>query len=293
MFRFLQPRPCVLEVYFLGHDKFFTKLVYFSLNNFYTILFFFCNTGIMRYVLKKKFVSEPFIVRVTTLPEEVLQAQRLRYAVYYKELMNVTSDGIDVDAFDAVCEHLVVEEVISKRIVGTYRLISRESAKRCGAFYSQSEFNIQKLLESKHNILELGRACVASSYRSQGIIRLLWKGLTEYIYRHNIRYLFGCGSFQLIIAEKYHHGFSYLHYARMAPEYIRPEVLPSGASVMKILSPEKVEITKAWNEIPPLLRGYLQVGGWIGQGVFQDISFSSLDVCVVVDTRRLLLGACG
>ncbi|WP_165780687.1 GNAT family N-acetyltransferase [Holospora curviuscula] len=238
-------------------------------------------------------MSEPFIVRVTTLPEEIMKAQRLRYTVYYKELMNASPEGIDVDAFDEVCDHLVVEEVVSKRIVGTYRLISRETAQRCGAFYSQSEFNIQKLLNSKHNILELGRACVDRAYRSQGIIRLLWKGLADYIHRHNIRYLFGCGSFSGTIPEKYHHGFSYLHYAYMAPEYIRPEVLPANAALLEILAPEKIDITRAWNEIPALLRGYLQVGGWIGQGVFQDFGFSSLDVCVVVDTQRLVLGAYG
>ncbi|ETZ04544.1 MULTISPECIES: GNAT family N-acetyltransferase [Holospora] len=238
-------------------------------------------------------MSESFVVRVTTLPEEILEAQKLRYAVYYKERMNAKSEGLDVDMFDAYCEHLIVEEVSSHRIVGTYRLISRKAAEQCGTFYSQNEFDIQKILESKENILELGRACVDRAYRTKGIIRLLWKGLSDYIAYHNIRYLFGCASFEGIIPEKYQHGFSYLHYAHRAPEYIRPEVLSSSAALIKILEPEEVNINKAWSEIPSLLRGYLQVGGWVGQGIFQDLSFSSLDACVVVDTRRLVLGGYG
>lgn len=235
-------------------------------------------------------MSESFVVRVTTLPEEILKAQKLRYTVYYKERMRTLSEDVDVDEdiFDAHCEHLIVEEVSNQRIVGTYRLISRKVSECCGAFYSQNEFNIQKILESKDNILELGRACVERPYRTKGVIRLLWKGLADYINRHNVRYLFGCASFDGVVPDRYQHGFSYLHYAYLAPEYIRPEVLPSGTALIDLLEPEKINIHKAWSQIPPLLRSYIQVGGWVGKGIFQDFNFSSLDACVVVDTKRLV-----
>lgn len=238
-------------------------------------------------------MSEPFIIRVTTLPKEILQAQRLRYNVYYKENMRFNEDEIDRDAFDAVCEHLVVEEVSTQRIVGTYRLISREAADACGQFYSQSEFNLKKLLDSGARILEVGRACVDASYRTQGVIRLLWQGLLQYTTQHKIKYLFGCASFSGSDPLVYQHGFSYLHYARTAPAHICPEVLATGAALVHMLPPEDVNVTKAWSEIPSLLRGYLQVGGWVGQGIFQDDDLLCLDMCVIVNMERLNLGGYG
>ncbi len=238
-------------------------------------------------------VSKPFIVRVTQRSEDILQAQRLRYEVYYTETMRSNVEELDVDPFDEVCEHLVVEETSTGKIVGTYRLISREAAEYCGKFYSQSEFNLERLLQSNARILELGRACVHANYRTQGVIRLLWKGLLSHTNRHRIKYLFGCASFPGLDASIYQHGFSYLHYARTAPEHICPKVLPKGALNVAILPPEEVHVTRAWSEIPSLLRGYLQVGGWVGQGVFQDDEFRCFDMCVVVNVEQLILGDYG
>ena len=238
-------------------------------------------------------MSEPFTVRVTQCPKDILQAQRLRYDVYYTETMRSNVEELDVDPFDAVCEHLVVEENATKKIVGTYRLISREAAQACGRFYSEAEFNLEKLLQCGVRILELGRACVHADYRTQGVIRLLWKGLLSYTTRHRIKYLFGCASFPGLDTAIYRHAFSYLHYARLAPENIRPNVLPKGECKIDILAPEAVEVTKAWSEMPSLLRGYLQVGGWVGNGVFQDDEFRCFDMCVVVDVERLILGDYG
>lgn len=276
------------------HPLFLVHLKYRTVN--YRALLFFCskeayNNG---YVFMHFFpVSEPFIVRITQHPEDILKAQRLRYDVYYTETMRSNSEELDVDPFDAFCEHLIVEETSTGKIVGTYRLISSEAARSCGQFYSQSEFNLEHLLQSNARILELGRACVHANYRTQGVIRLLWKGLLYYTKRNRIKYLFGCASFPGLDASIYQHGFSYLHYARTAPEHICPKVLPKNALKVSIFPPEEVHITRAWSEIPSLLRAYLQVGGWVGQGVFQDDEFRCFDMCVVVDVERLILGDYG
>ena len=238
-------------------------------------------------------MSKPFSVRVTRRPEEILQAQRLRYEVYYTETSRSNAQELDIDALDEVCEHLIVEETATGNIVGTYRLISREAAQLCGKFYSESEFDLERLLHSDARILELGRACVHQNYRTQGVIRLLWRGLLAHTKRHRIKYLFGCASFPGLDASIYQHGFSYLHYARTAPESICPKVLPQSALNVAILSPEDVHVTRAWSEIPSLLRGYLQIGGWVGQGVFQDDEFRCFDMCVIVDVERLFLGDYG
>ncbi len=240
----------------------------------------------------------PFVIRsgkfhiyVTNDTHEIEDAQRLRYDVFFSEMGASPSEsdvaGRDVNVFDPFCEHLIVKDVQAKKVVGTYRLLRREGAKRHGSYYSEGEFNIDKLKATKGEILEVSRSCVDQSYRTQTVMQLLLRGLAEYILHYNITYLFGCGSFHGTDTKPFEHALSYLYYNHLAPIAHRPVTLPQHFKPLNILPADKVDEKLAFQQMPPLLRGYMRLGGTVGDGVFVDHAFNTTDVCVVVDSDCL------
>jgi putative hemolysin len=127
-------------------------------------------------------------------PEEVRCAQALRYEVFSQEL-NASLTGadqqLDIDPFDEYCEHLLTRHVDSGRIVGTYRILSPESAKRCGRLYSEDEFNLESFASIRPQLVEVGRSCVHADFRQGGVILALWKALGAYMHQHQYRWMLG------------------------------------------------------------------------------------------------------
>ena len=149
-------------------------------------------------------------VRLAQTEREIRKAQRLRYKVFYKEMAAKPNHQAkftrrDADAFDAICDHLLVLDHDSPkkkfrrkepRVVGTYRLLRQEMADMYGGFYSAAEFNIQPLLDQHpdRRFLELGRSCVLKDYRTKRTIELLWQGIWAYVQIHKIDVMIGCAS---------------------------------------------------------------------------------------------------
>ena len=240
----------------------------------------------------------PFVIRsgkfhiyVTNSPSEIQDAQRLRYDVFYTELGAKASQSQekarDVNSFDRFCEHLIVKDVETQRVVGTYRLLRRDGAQRHGSYYTETEFDISKLKVTKGEILELSRACVGSGYRTQSVMQLLLRGLAEYILHYNITYLFGLGSFHGTDPKPFEHALSYLYHHRLVDKGHRPVVLPEHFESLNRLPKEQVDEKLALQQMPPLLRGYIRLGGGIGDGIFVDHGFNTTDVCVVVNSECL------
>lgn len=140
--------------------------------------------------------TDNFVLKTAESPFELRQVLKLRHEVFYKELQDRShSTRLDFDDFDAACDHLIIIDRKTSRIVGTYRVISSNFSNR---FYSSGEFNLAGVLELPGNKLELGRACIHQDYRTGAIINLLWKGIAEYIRKTNTAYLFGCASVQTV-----------------------------------------------------------------------------------------------
>lgn len=140
--------------------------------------------------------TERFILKTVQSPFELKQALRLRHDVFYKELQGRELDSkIDTDEFDEICDHIVIIDKATSRVVGTYRVISSLYSDR---FYSAGEFNLDNILSLEGNKLELGRACIHPDFRNGAIISLLWKGIIEYVKKTNTEYLFGCASVQTV-----------------------------------------------------------------------------------------------
>lgn len=232
-------------------------------------------------------------VRLAASEAELAAAQRLRYTVFYEEMgarptPEMQRSRRDFDEFDAHCDHLLVIDhqlgAGAEGVVGTYRLMRRQAAERVGRFYSVDEYDLAPVLAYPGEILELGRSCVHAAYRNRGTMQLLWGGISAYVFRHRIDLMFGCASLPGIDPSALAMALSYLHHHHLAPEGLRPRAVPNRYERMDLLPPERVDPRAALADLPPLVKGYLRLGGFVGDGAVIDHQFNTTDVCVIVKT---------
>lgn len=232
-------------------------------------------------------------VRLARGGDDIEAAQELRYRVFYEEMgAEPTHEcavlGLDRDSFDATSEHLlVIDHAGGGAVVGTYRLLRRRFSESSGGFYTAREFDITKLTRVKGEILELGRSCVAREFRSRATMSLLWRGLAAYAFEHEIEFMFGCASFPGPNPDIHAEALSYLHRHHLAPLDFRPSALPTRYINMNMLSARDVETKRALGGLPPLIKGYMRLGGWVGDGAVIDRQFNTTDVCIVVRMQNL------
>lgn len=244
-------------------------------------------------------------VRLAATAAEIDAAQGLRYRVFYEEMAAHPSPEArerrrDADHFDSWCDHLLV--IDRKRgegaagVVGTYRLLRREAAAKAGGFYTQTEFDIAPLLAVPGPVLELGRSCVDVEYRTRPTMQLLWRGIASYVFQHDIRVMFGCASLPGIDPDVLAPSLSYLYHYHLAPPSLRARALPDRYVEMNRLAPGDIDTEAAVAQLdaraalaalPPLIKGYLRLGGLVGEGAVIDPQFNTTDVCIIVVTDRV------
>lgn len=232
-------------------------------------------------------------VRLTADAAEVDAVQALRYRVFYRE-MGASADADaarterDRDVFDDVADHLiVVDHAIGpgpEGVVATYRLVQREAAAKVGHFYSADEYDIGKLEHFPGRVLELGRSCVDAGYRNRAAMQLLWRGIAAYVFHYQIDLMFGCASLAGTDPDALALEMSYLYYNHLAPPALRPRALPHRYIEMRRLEPTAVDPRRAVGLLPPLIKGYLRLGGFIGDGAVVDAQFNTTDVAIIVKT---------
>jgi putative hemolysin len=227
-------------------------------------------------------------------PDFVEASQALRYRVFYEEMTAKPTPRMatlrrDFDEFDDVADHLLVVDHDRgdgpESVVGTYRLIRRVAAERVGRFYTVDEYDISKLIALPGEILELGRSCVDEAYRTRQVMELLWRGIAAYVFTYDIKIMFGCASFPGTDPEAHAVPLSYLYQNHLTPEDRRPVALPERYVTMNRLSADAFQPRRALAAVPPLIKGYLRLGGTIGDGAVIDPQFDTTDVCIVVETQ--------
>ena len=233
-------------------------------------------------------------VRLARDPREVAAAQEIRFRVFYEELgarqdLAACIGPRDADRFDAFCDHLLVVDTAlpgpdEKRIVGTYRLLRQETAEMTGGFYSEDEFELERLV-ARHpglNFLELGRSCVLPAYRSKRTIEVLWQGIWAYINHYSIGVMTGCASFHGTVPAAHAEALSYLaqNFRADAPWDVR--AVPGRYHTMDLMPPEAIAPRSAIASMPPLIKGYLRLGARIGDGCVGDHDFGTTDVFIVM-----------
>ncbi len=232
-------------------------------------------------------------VRLAAGAADIDAVQALRYRIFYLEMgaradPETTATQRDRDIFDAAADHLVVIDhglgEAPKGVVGTYRMIQRDGARRIGRFYSAGEYDISRIEACSGGILELGRSCVDAGYRNRSVMQLLWRGIAAYVFHHQIDLMFGCASLPGTDPDQLAVELSFLHQHYLAPAAIRPRALPHRYVAMDRLDRAAIDPASAMNRLPPLLKGYLRLGGFVGDGAVVDDQFNTTDVAVVVQT---------
>ena len=232
-------------------------------------------------------------VRIATHEAEIDAVQALRFRVFYEEMGAVPDAAAaaaqrDRDAFDAVADHLlVVDHAIgpgAEGVVGTYRLIRQPGAEKMGRFYSADEYDISPIVTFPGHVLELGRSCVHPSYRNRAVMQLLWRGIAAYVFLHRIDLMFGCASLPGTDPDALAEELTYLYHNHLAPPALRPRALPHRLVEMRRRDPASLDIRRVSARLPPLIKGYLRLGGFVGDGAVIDHQFNTTDVAVVVKT---------
>jgi putative hemolysin len=235
-----------------------------------------------------------FSLRLAQTEADIDAAQALRYRVFYQEMAAKPSAEMarlqrDFDPFDEVCDHiLVTDDTIgdgADAVIATYRLLRGSVAASFGRFYTASEYDITNLYGLPGEMLELGRSCVDSNSRDRLTMQLLWRGIAAYVFHHDISLMFGCASLHGTDPGALALPLSYLYHFHLAPPALRTKALPDLYVDMNFLPPDKVDPKAALATLPPLVKGYLRLGGFVGDGAVVDDQFNTTDVCVVVKTE--------
>lgn len=230
-------------------------------------------------------------VRLARDCADIEAAQKLRWDVFRSELgANLShSRALDIDPYDAVCDHLLVEDSSAGacRVVGTYRLLRQSVAQQHSGFYSAGEYDLSPLAGGAGELLELGRSCVAAGYRNAGTIQLLWRGIAQYLEDNQISMMFGCGSFHGTDPAQHADTLSYLHDHHLAPPALRVRALKNRFVGMAQMPRGSYDPRQAMRRLPPLIKAYLRVGAMVGDGAVVDHEFNTTDVFIVMPTSAI------
>jgi putative hemolysin len=232
-----------------------------------------------------------FEVKIATEPGEIEQAQRLRFQVFNLELnkglKTSYARGLDVDEFDLHCDHLIVRDLKSREVVGTYRLMRGSQARRHIGFYSEKEFDLSRIKLLDGELMELGRSCARKDFRDRALIPLMWDAIAEQVRKHNVRYLFGCGSLYTTDVADVSAMFTLLKNKYYAPEPYR--VLPLDECHFGGLT-DIVPITDEqalFQKLPSLIKGYLRIGALVCGPPALDDEFGTADFFLLLDFATL------
>ncbi|MBN7808529.1 GNAT family N-acetyltransferase [Agrobacterium rosae] len=241
----------------------------------------------------------PLETRLARNEREIDAAQNVRFRVFVEEMgARLPAEAMrrnrDIDAFDAVCDHLLVldnsiEGDPEDQIVGTYRLLRQETAFANNGFYSASEFNIEELIK-RHptkRFMELGRSCVLPEYRTKRTVELLWQGNWAYAVRHRMDAMIGCASFPGVQPEAHALALSFLHHTCGAKGDWAASALPELYCEMDMMPLEAINPRRALFAMPPLIKGYMRLGAMFGSGAVIDHAFNTTDVLVILPVSSI------
>ena len=238
-----------------------------------------------------------FSLRLARDARDLRAAQRLRYGVFVEEL---GADGplvdhqarLERDRFDDIFDHLLLidnrrDPGLLEDVVGVYRLLPSDRLGPGGRFYSEAEYDLAALRATGRKLLELGRSCVHPDHRGGTAMFHLWNGLADYVLERGIEILFGVASFHGTDIARLTPSLAYLHHHHLAPSALRVRAREPGFQRMDLLPPDQLDRKAAMAATPALIKAYLRLGGFVGEGAWIDRDFNTTDVCLVMDTGRM------
>lgn len=234
-----------------------------------------------------------FELRLAQSDADLIAAQRLRYDVFVRELggdgpLVDHENGLERDAFDPFYDHLILFDHAraGSPAVGVYRLLRGDKLNTPDGpdhFYSEAEYDLSVLKASGRKLLELGRSCLHPDYRGGAAMMHLWGGLADYVDEHRVEILFGVASFHGTDIDALKAPLSLLHHRHLAPEPIRVRAQPDTFQTMNLTPEDDIDRPAAMRAVPALIKGYLRLGGFVGEGAFIDDVFNTTDICLIID----------
>lgn len=239
----------------------------------------------------------PYIVRLAQTARDLQAAQKLRYRVFVTELggdgpMVDHENQLERDEFDPFFDHLLLIDPAGNPddladVVGVYRLLPSDRMARAGRYYSETEYDLTPLKSSGRRLLELGRSCVHRDHRGGAAMFLLWNALADYVLERGIEVMFGVASFHGTDAQALAQPLSYLHHHHLAPPELRVRARAAQRQEMNLISADTLDGAAAKAGIPALIKAYLRLGGFVGDGAWTDRAFNTTDVCLLMDTENM------
>lgn len=233
------------------------------------------------------FERGPYRVRLAMDAEDVIAAQRLRYLAFIRDTGAAPrDDALDSDRFDETCAHVLIEK--DGALVCCFRLMPFANGREIGRSYSAQYYNLGALADFPAPMVEMGRFCVHPDHRTPHVLRVAWQAMTRYVDSKGIEMLFGCSSFEGADAEAHADALALLRARHLAPRRWLP--LPKAPKIFRfgaLLRREKPDPKRGMMRMPPLLRGYLSLGGWVSDHAVIDEDLNTLHVFTGVEINNV------
>ncbi|WP_236246038.1 GNAT family N-acetyltransferase [Streptomyces sp. CC210A] len=216
--------------------------------------------------------------------EDVRAAQRLRHQVFAAEFgarLDGPEPGLEGDAFDAYCDHVLVHDDSTGEVVGTYRLLPPDRARIAGRLYAESEFDLTRLAPLRDDLVEVGRSCVHPAHRNGAVISLIWAGIARYMSRTGHTWLAGCCSLPLGDGG----ALAAATWDTVRSKHLAPEEY--WVTPHRLWTPDGAPAAEGPTPLPPLLRGYLRLGAWVCGAPAHDPDFRVADLYVLLSMSRI------
>lgn len=242
-----------------------------------------------------------YAARLAEGPDDIRAAQALRWQAFVaargvargverggERPREAAPAGLDADAFDALCRHVLIEEVATGRLVCCFRLLPLKDGTEIGRSYSAQYYNLRALADYAGPMVEMGRFCMAPGVHDPDILRVAWGAMTRFVDEEGVEMLFGCSSFLGTDWESYADAFAVLAERHLAPRRWWPRVkAPLVVRYARALMGRKGDPKQAMLKMPPLLRSYLAMGGWVSDHAVVDHDLGTLHVFTGLEIRAI------
>ena len=239
-----------------------------------------------------QFTRGRYKARLARTPEDVILAQKLRFETFIAHRGAVVegprASGLDADHLDEHCDHLLVEDRRSGALVCCFRMMPLKTGAEIDKSYSAQFYDLQALRDYPHPMVEMGRFCIHPEFKDPDILRVAWGAMTKYVDDNGVELLFGCSSFEGTKADAYMDAFALLKARHLAPKRWLPRVkAPKVFPYAKRLKIKRPDMKQALGKMPPLLRTYLSMGGWVSDHAVVDPDMNTLHVFTGVEIKRV------
>ncbi|MGH1465593.1 MAG: GNAT family N-acetyltransferase [Cognatishimia sp.] len=224
-----------------------------------------------------------YVARIAKSQEDLIAAQRLRHLMFHAQ----GGEGVDHDAFDSACAHILVEERKSGELVCCFRMLPLADGNEITRSYSAQFYELSALQSFAGSMVELGRFCIHPDWQDPDILRVAWAAMTRYVDENNVEMLFGCSSFKGTDADEYQDAFAMLRDKHLAPKRWLPRVKAPNVFQFAARLRLKPDLKRAQARMPPLLRTYLLMGGWVSDHAVVDKHLNTLHVFTGLEIREI------